>query len=253
MSEAATQNVLIVTGASKGIGAACARLGARDGYAVAVNYNSDEDGAAAVVRDIRAAGGRAVAVQADLAKEADVVRLFETVDMALGPLTALVNNAGIAPAYGPIDRITQESLWRLWAVNVAGPFLACREAVKRMSTRHGGRGGAIVNLSSLATRLLGPGQFVDYAATKSAVDTLTLGLAMEVADQGIRVAGVSPGLIDTGAHARSGNPDRVAQVAPTLPLKRAGTSEEVAETVLWLLSDRASYVTRTIVEVAGGR
>lgn len=246
--------VLVVTGASKGIGAATARLAPREGWrTVCVAYRSDAAGAAATVAAVERAGARALAVAVDVAREADVMRLFETVDRDLGPLRGLVNNAGVSPQYGPIGRVTGDGLAALLATNVVGPFLCCREAVRRMSTAAGGAGGAIVNLSSLATRLLGPGQFVDYAASKSAVDTLTLGLALEVADQGIRVNGVSPGLIDTGIHARSGNPDRVAAVARTLPLKRAGTSEEVAEAILWLLSPRASYVNRTIIEVAGGR
>jgi len=245
--------VLLVTGASRGIGAACARLGAAEGYRVCVNYRTAPELADAVVADIRQAGGEAIAVGADVAEETEVVAMFERVDRELGPLTALVNNAAFSPAYGPLDRVTQASLARLWAVNVTGPFLCCREAVRRMSTAKGGGGGAIVNVSSMATRLLGPKLFVDYAAAKAAVDTLTLGLAMEVADQGIRVNGVSPGLIDTGIHARSGNPDRVREVAATLPMKRAGTPEEVAQVILWLLSAQASYVARTIVEVGGGR
>lgn len=245
--------ILIVTGGSRGIGAACARLGARDGYDVCVNYLAARDRADAVVREVEAQGRRAIAVQADMAIEDDVVRMFETVDRELGTVTALVNNAARGVTYGPTSRVKAEELAQLWATNITGPFIASREAVKRMSTRNGGKGGAICNISSIGVKLLGANTFVDYAASKAAVESLTLGLAQEVADQGIRITAVRPGLIDTEMHVRYGNPNRVAEVAPTLPLKRAGTPEEVAEVVLFLLSEKSSYVTKTIVDVAGGR
>lgn len=245
--------VLIVTGGGRGIGAACARLGARQGYDVSVNYLENAARADAVVVEIRALGRRAIAVQADMASEADIVRLFETTDRELGTVTALVNNAARTVQYGPTLRVTADSLAPLWATNITGPFIASREAVKRMSTRFGGKGGAICNISSIGVSLLGGGQFVDYAASKAALEALTLGLAQEVADQGIRVTAVRPGLIDTEIHRQAGNPNRVAEVAPTLPLKRAGTPEEVAAVVLFLLSAAASYVTKTIVDIAGGR
>lgn len=245
--------ILIVTGGSRGIGAACARLGAEQGFDVCVNYLDSPDRAAGVVREIEAMGRRAIAVKADMASEGDVVRMFETVDRELGPLTALINNAGRAVKYGPTSRVTAAGLSALWATNITGPFIACREAVRRMSTRNGGKGGAICNISSVAATAYGAGLLVDYAASKAALDVLTLGLAQEVADQGIRITGVRPGLIDTEIHVRSGNPNRVAEVAPTLPLKRAGTPEEVAAVVLFLLSAPASYVTKTIIDVAGGR
>jgi len=245
--------VLIVTGASRGIGAACARLGARAGYDVCVNYATRRERAEEVAADVRRAGRRAIVVQADMGNEAEIVALFERVDRELGPLRALVNNAAITVKYGPTSRVTAEQLSRLWAVNVTGPFICCREAVRRMSTANGGAGGAICNLSSLGVTLLGAGQFVDYAASKAAVEALTLGLAQEVAGQGIRVTAVRPGLIDTEIHVMAGNPNRVAEVAPTLPMRRAGAPEEVAEAILWLLSDKASYVAKTILDVGGGR
>jgi len=245
--------VLIVTGGSRGIGAACALLGAKAGHDVCVNYLEAEARALETVRAIEKLGRRAIAVQADMAREDDIVRMFERVDRELGPVTALVNNAAMAVKYGPTSRVTGEGLARLWATNITGPFIASREAVKRMSTRGGGKGGAICNISSIAVKLLGGGAFVDYAASKAALEALTLGLAQEVADQGIRITAVRPGLIDTEIHVRSGNPNRVAEVAPTLPLKRAGTPEEVAEVVLFLLSAKASYVTKTIIDIAGGR
>jgi NAD(P)-dependent dehydrogenase (short-subunit alcohol dehydrogenase family) len=245
--------VLIVTGASRGIGAACARLGAAAGYDVCVNFVSRRERAEQVADEVRRLGRRALLAQADMGDEAQIVEMFERVDAELGPAAALVNNAAITVKYGPTTRVTAQELARLWAVNVTGPFICCREAIRRMSTASGGRGGAICNVSSLGVTLLGGGQFVDYAASKAAVEALTLGLAQEVAGQGIRVTAVRPGLIDTEIHALAGNPDRVAEVAPTLPMKRAGAPEEVAETILWLLSDKASYVTKTIVDVGGGR
>ncbi|MBM3490850.1 MAG: SDR family oxidoreductase [Alphaproteobacteria bacterium] len=245
--------VLIVTGGSRGIGAACARLGAARGYDVCVNYLENAARAEQVVAEVRAAGRRAIAVQADLASEPDILRLFAATDRELGTVTALINNAARTVSYGPTTRVTAATLAPLWATNITGPFIACREAVRRMSTRHGGKGGAICNISSIGVTLLGGGQFVDYAASKAALEALTLGLAQEVADQGIRVTAIRPGLIDTEIHVRAGNPNRVAEVAPTLPLKRAGTPEEVAAVVLFLLSAEASYVTKTILDIAGGR
>ena len=252
-TETPPAGVLVVTGASRGIGAACARLGAASGYDVCVNFVSRADRAERVASEVRELGRRAICVQADMGSEAEIVAMFERIDAELGPPRALINNAAITVKYGPTSRVTGDQLARLWAVNVTGPFICCREAVKRMSTEAGGRGGAICNLSSLGVTLLGGGQFVDYAASKAAVEALTLGLAQEVAGQGIRVTAVRPGLIDTEIHALAGNPNRVAEVAPTLPMKRAGSPEEVAETILWLLSDKASYVTKTIVDVGGGR
>jgi len=245
--------VLIVTGASRGIGAAVARLAGARGYAVAVNYARDAVAANAVVAAIRAAGGRAVAIQADVAHEADVLRLFAAAEDALGPLIALVNNAGITGGIARVQDVTAEAITRALAVNVTGSMLCAREAVRRMSTRRGGAGGAIVNLSSLAARTGGSGEWVHYAATKGAINSFTLGLAREVGDEGIRVNAVAPGLIETELHAAAGVPDRPARMAPSVPMRRAGTPEEPAEAVLWLLSPAAAYVTGTIIEVGGGR
>ncbi len=245
--------VLIVTGASRGIGAAVARLAGARGYAVAVNYARDAVAANAVVAAIRAAGGRAVAIQADVAHEADVLRLFVAAEDALGPLTALVNNAGITGGIARVEDVTAEAITRALAVNVTGSMLCAREAVRRMSTRRGGAGGAIVNLSSLAARTGGSGEWVHYAATKGAINSFTLGLAREVGDEGIRVNAVAPGLIETDLHAAAGVPDRPARMAPSVPMRRAGTPDEPAEAVLWLLSPAAAYVTGTIIEVGGGR
>ena len=245
--------VLIVTGASRGIVAAVARLAGARGYAVAVNYARDAVAANAVAAAIRAAGGRAVAIQADVAHEADVLRLFVAAEDALGPLTALVNNAGITGGIARVEDVTAEAITRALAVNVTGSMLCAREAVRRMSTRRGGAGGAIVNLSSLAARTGGSGEWVHYAATKGAINSFTLGLAREVGDEGIRVNAVAPGLIETDLHAAAGVPDRPARMAPSVPMRRAGTPDEPAEAVLWLLSPAAAYVTGTIIEVGGGR
>ncbi|MBA4742194.1 MAG: SDR family oxidoreductase [Azoarcus sp.] len=247
------QPVLLITGASRGIGAATARLAAERGHAVCVNYRRDTAGAQALVSEIEASGGRAIAVQADVAIEADVVRLFETVDAQLGPLTALVNNAGVLERQGRVEDIDAARLARIFATNVTGAFVCAREAVRRMSTRHGGRGGAIVNVSSIAARLGAAGEYVDYAASKGALDTLTLGLAREVAAEGIRVNAVRPGLIHTGIHADGGEPGRVERIAPSLPMGRGGTPEEVAQAILWLLSSDASYATGSFIELGGGR
>lgn len=251
--ESPPDRVTLVTGASRGIGAACARLAAAAGHAVCVNYTRDATAAESVVAAIRTQGGRAVAVQADVADEGDVVRLFATCDRELGPLTGLINNAGIVAPTARVDEMSAARIQRLLAVNVLGAFLAAREAVQRMSTRHGGQGGTIVNVSSAAARLGSPGEYVDYAASKAAVDTMTLGLAREVAEEGIRVVGVRPGLIDTDIHESQGAIGRLARLAPTVPMKRAGSAEEVAQAIVWLLGDEASYITGSLLDVTGGR
>lgn len=248
-----SNRAMVVTGASRGIGAATARLAAKKGFAVAVNYRANRTAAEKVVADIVAGGGRAIAVQADVAIEADVKRLFDTADRELGRLTALVNNAGMLEKKTRLDEMAPDRWLRVLATNVVGTFLCAREAVLRLSTRHGGRGGAIVNLSSAASRLGAPGEFVDYAASKGAIDALTVGLAKEVAGEGIRVNAVRPGLILTDIHAASGQPDRVERLKEAVPMGRGGEAEEVAEAILWLVSDQASYVTATLLDVTGGR
>ena len=240
---------LIVTGSSRGIGAAIARMAGERGWDVAVNYRADRAAAEAVAAAIRAAGPRSLAIQGDIARESDVIRLFETVDRELGSLDALVNNAGIITAYGRVEDLSEESLRRCFDVNVIGCFLCAREAIRRLSTRHGGRGGSIVNISSRAATRGMPGEYVYYAASKGAIDTMTHGLALELAGDGIRVNAVSPGLIDTEIQM----PDRLKRLVPTIPMGRSGRSEEVAEAVLWLLSDQASYVTGANILVSGGR
>ncbi|MFE2411838.1 SDR family oxidoreductase [Kitasatospora sp. NPDC059408] len=245
--------VLLVTGAGRGIGAATALLAARRGHHVCVNYRADQASADAVVAAIRAEGGTAVAVRADVTRTAEVERLFATVDAELGPLTGLVNNAGTLERQCRLEDLDEERLNRIWAANITGPFLCAAQAVRRMSTRHGGRGGAVVNVSSAASRLGSPNEYVDYAAAKGAVDSMTRGLALEVAAEGIRVNAVRPGLIHTGIHALGGEPGRVDRVGPTLPMGRGGRPEEVAETILFLLSPASSYMTGAFLDVAGGR
>jgi NAD(P)-dependent dehydrogenase (short-subunit alcohol dehydrogenase family) len=247
------EQVLLVTGASRGIGAATALLAARRGYAVAVNYTSNQRAADAVVAQIRSAGARAFAVQADVAQEDQVLRMFERVDAELGRLTALVNNAGVVDVTARLEDMSVERLKRMFDINVIGSLVCAREAVKRMSTRHGGAGGAIVNVSSAASRLGSPGQYLDYAAAKGAIDAFTLGLAKEVAAEGIRVNAVRPGLIETDIHASGGIPDRVQQLAHQVPMQRGGTAEEVAQAIVWLLSSEASYTTMSLLDVSGGR
>ncbi|MGD9705737.1 MAG: SDR family oxidoreductase [Acidimicrobiia bacterium] len=243
--------VTIVTGASRGIGAATALLAASRGDAVCVNYARDEAAAEDVVRRITSAGGTAIAVRADVASEADVVRLFAEVDVALGRVGLLVNNAGIAGDLGPVEHVTAAGLERVLAVNVTGAFLCAREAVRRMSTEHGGSGGVIINVSSRAAELGGAGEWVAYAATKGALDTMTIGLAREVAALGIRVNGVSLGLIETEFHDIA--PGRLERLAPGVPIGRAGTAHEVAEAIIWLASDASAYVTGSRLDVSGGR
>lgn len=244
--------VLLVTGASRGIGAATARLAAERGYAVCVNYLRNGQAAERVVADIRNGGGQAVAVAADVAKESEVRRLFATIDERLGRVTALVNNAAILERQSRVEDITEERLQRILATNVVGPFLCVREAIRRMSRRHGGSGGAIVNVSSVAARLGSSGEYVDYAASKGAIDTFTIGLAREVADEGIRVNAVRPGYIYTDIHAAGGEPDRVERMKGALPMRRGGLPQEVAQAILWLLSEEASFVTGAFIDLAGG-
>jgi len=245
--------VMIVTGGGRGIGAATARLAAARGYAVCVNYLRDRDAADAVVHDIRNDGGRAIAVPGDVASEADVLRLFQETDRSLGPLSALVNNAGIVTRQSRVEAMDAARLQLMFATNIIGPFLCAREAIKRMSTTHGGKGGAIVNISSAAARLGSPGEYVDYAASKGAIDTMTIGLAKELAGEGIRVNCVRPGFVNTAIHAAGGEPDRIERLRDNIPMKRGGEPEEVARAVLWLLSDEASYSTGAILDVTGGR
>ena len=245
--------VLLVTGGSRGIGAATALLAAQKGWAVAVNYTANSLAADQVVRDIRAGGGTAIAVQADVSHEDQVLAMFDKVTAKLGPLTGLVNNAGIVDMTARLDEMSVERWRRMFDINVIGSLLCAREAVRRMSTQHGGSGGSIVNMSSAASRLGSPGQYMDYAASKGAIDTFTIGLAKEVAAEGIRVNAVRPGLIETELHASGGLPDRVRDLAHQVPIQRGGSALEVAQAIVWLLSDEASYTTMSFLDVSGGR
>ncbi|MEW7312200.1 SDR family oxidoreductase [Buttiauxella gaviniae] len=246
-------SVALVTGGSRGIGKATSLLLAQSGYKVVVNYQRNKQAADEVINTIREAGGEAIAIKADIADELHVMAMFIEIDNAFGPVTALVNNAGILFQQSTIEELSAERINRVLATNVTGYFLCCREAVKRMAIRHGGKGGAIVNVSSAASRLGAPGEYVDYAASKGAVDTLTTGLSVEVAAQGIRVNGVRPGFIYTEMHASGGEAGRVDRVKDLLPMKRGGQPEEVAQAIAWLLSDQASYVTGSFLDLAGGK
>lgn len=246
------QKIIVITGGSRGIGAATARLAAQQGYTVGINYHQQEAAANAVVNDIIRLGGKACAVQADVSREAEVMAMFETFDKQLGPLTALVNNVGVLQQKRLLD-MSGVQLEQLFATNVVSSFLCAREAVKRMSVKRGGKGGAIVNVSSMAARLGSPHEYIDYAATKGAIDTFTIDLAKEVIDDGIRVNAVRPGLIHTDIHAQGGEADRIERLKDTVPMKRGGFPEEVAAAILWLLSAQASYSTGTFIDVSGGR
>ena len=249
--------ILLVTGGSRGIGAATARLAAAHGWDVAINYARDAAAAEVVAADVRAVGRRALLVQADVGDDAQVVAMFQQVDRELGTggavLRGLVNNAGVVDVPSRVDAMTPARLQRMFAINVFGSFASAREAVRRMSSQHGGMGGSIVNLSSAAARIGAGGQYVDYAAAKGAIDVFTLGLAREVATEGVRVNAVRPGIIETDIHASGGQPDRAAQMAPLVPMRRSGTAEEVAQAIVWLLSDASSYTTGSVVDVTGGR
>ncbi len=247
------EKVLVVTGASRGIGAATALLAATQGYDVCVNYHQNEDAAYSVVTNIRNSGGKAIAVQADISSESDVIHLFKVVDNELGTISALVNNAGILEQQKRLDEMDAGRLNRIFTTNVTGCFLCAREAVRRMSTRYGGSGGSIVNVSSAASRLGSPGEYVDYAASKGAIDSMTIGLSKEVASEGIRVNAVRPAFIYTNIHADGGEPGRVDRVKQVIPMKRGGQPNEVANAILWLLSDEASYTTGSFIELAGGK
>ncbi|WP_374523184.1 SDR family oxidoreductase [Hydrogenophaga sp.] len=245
--------VLLVTGGGRGIGAATARLAAQAGWAVAVNYTANSLAADEVVRAIRAEGGQAMSVRADVADEAQVMAMFDRIDAKFGRLTGLVNNAGVVDVSARIDQMDVARWRRMFDINVLGSFLCAREAVRRMSTRHGGEGGAIVNVSSAAARLGAPGQYVDYAAAKAAIDAFTIGLAKEVGGEGIRVNAVRPGLIETDIHASGGLPNRVRDLQHQVPMGRGGRADEVAQAIVWLLSDAASYTTMALLDVSGGR
>ncbi|MVN88721.1 SDR family oxidoreductase [Deinococcus sp. HMF7620] len=248
-----TGGVIMVTGGSRGIGAATCLLAAQGGYAVGVNYQRDSSAAVAVVSRITARGGQAIALQGDVRVELEVQQMFGTLQAAFGPLTALVNNAGILERQARVEEMDMERVRRVFETNVMGSFLCAREAIQRMSTRHGGLGGSIVNVSSRAAVLGSPGEYVDYAMSKGAIDTLTVGLAKEVAAEGIRVNAVRPGIIETEIHASGGDPERASRLGPGVPLGRAGTAEEIAQAILWLLSGTSSYVTGLCLDVAGGR
>ncbi|MBT9467155.1 SDR family oxidoreductase [Hydrogenophaga sp.] len=245
--------VLLVTGGGRGIGAATARLAASQGWAVAVNYTANSLAADEVVRGIRELGGMAITVQADVADEAQVLAMFQKIDAKLGRLTGLVNNAGVVDVSARVDEMSVARWRRMFDINVIGSMLCAREAVRRMSTKHGGEGGSVVNVSSAASRLGSPGQYVDYAAAKGAIDAFTIGLAKEVAAEGIRVNAVRPGLIETEIHASGGLPTRVRDLQHLVPMQRGGTADEVAQAIVWLLSDAASYTTMSLMDVSGGR
>ncbi len=245
--------VMLITGASRGIGAATARLASRQGYALCLNYHQREDAANQVLEQIRAAGVSAITVKADVADEDQVLAMFDVIDREFGRLDVLVNNAGMLEQQMRLEQMDAARWTRVLGANVIGSFLCAREAIKRMSTRHGGRGGAIVNLSSVAARLGAPGEYIDYAAAKGAIDSMTLGLAKEVASESIRVNAVRPGVIHTDIHAAGGEPDRVERVKASVPMGRGGQAEEIAEAILWLASEQASYTSGALLDVAGGR
>ena len=247
------RKTMLVTGGGRGIGASVCRLAAEAGYRVAVNYASNETAATTLVKAIEAKGGEAFAIKADVGSEADVLAMFAAVDSRFGRLDALVNNAGVVDRKARVDEMSLARLERMMRINVIGSLLCAREAVKRMSTKHGGKGGAIVNVSSIAAVLGGPGEYVDYAASKGAIDTFTVGLSREVATEGIRVNAVRPGIIDTEIHASGGQPDRIAAMRDFVPMKREGTADEIAKTILWLLSNEASYITGALLNASGGR
>lgn len=245
--------VMLITGASRGIGAATARLAAQQGYALCLNYHQRADAANAVLEQVRGLGVTAIAVKANVADEAQVLHMFDVIDREFGRLDVLVNNAGMLEQQMRLEQMDAARWTRVLGANVIGSFLCAREAIKRMSTRHGGRGGAIVNLSSVAARLGAPGEYIDYAAAKGAIDSMTLGLAKEVASEGIRVNAVRPGVIHTDIHAAGGEPDRVERVKASVPMGRGGQAEEIAEAILWLASEQASYTSGALLDVAGGR
>ncbi|WP_342622717.1 SDR family oxidoreductase [Pseudomonas alkylphenolica] len=245
--------VIVITGASRGIGAATARLAAREGYRICINYLSDDEAAQRVLAEVRELGAEAIAVKADVSVEDEIIHLFQRVDAELGPVTALVNNAGTIGQKSQLEHMSEFRLLKLMKTNVVGPMLCSKHAMQRMSKRHGGQGGSIVNVSSVAARLGSPNEYVDYAASKGALDTFTLGLAKEVASDGIRVNAVRPGYIFTDFHALSGDPERVSKLEPGIPMGRGGQAEEVAEAIIWLLSDKASYSTGSFIDLGGGR
>jgi NAD(P)-dependent dehydrogenase (short-subunit alcohol dehydrogenase family) len=253
MTIKSSKKTMLITGGSRGIGAAVAIIAAQRGYAVAVNYASNKAAATQVVEQITNSGGDAFAIQGDVAKENDILNIFNAIDSRWGRLDALINNAGIVAVKARVDEMSLERLQTMFATNVVGSFICAREAIKRMSKKYGGNGGVIVNLSSAAARLGSPAEYVDYASSKGAIDTMTIGLSKELAGEGIRVNAVRPGLIDTDIHASGGQPDRVERFVSMIPMQRGGTAQEVANTVMWLTSDEASYVTGALIDVSGGR